>query len=230
MRPEDVELSPLAELRVLTEVPRLLLRLPWLVLGQPRGRGEPVMVIPGYGASDAATAVLRAYLGTLGYSVQGWGLGRNRGGVGKLMPRVLDQVSKLHEETGRALRLVGWSLGGVIAREVARERPEWVDRVITMGTPVIGGPKYTAVADKYRERGFDIEAIAAQVALREARPIEVPVTAIYSRHDGIVRWPACVDRINTQVQHVEVVSSHFGLGFHPDVYRLLAGRLAGVSR
>lgn len=126
------------------------------------------------------------------------------------------------EETGRPVRLVGWSLGGYLVREVARERPDLVEKVITLGTPVIGGPKYTASAPMYTKKGYDLDVIEAGVAEREAVPIRVPIEAIYSRTDGIVAWRACIDHHNPDVRHHEVVASHLGLVASPSVFRLVA--------
>ena len=104
-----------------------------------------------------------------------------------------------------------------------------MSRVITLGSPVIGGPKYTAVADVYRRQGYDLDAIEAGVADRERIPPQVPVTAIYSKTDGIVAWRACIDSQNGNIEHVEVRTTHLGLGFAPGVYRVIAQRMASSS-
>jgi pimeloyl-ACP methyl ester carboxylesterase len=220
--------SPLRTLReaaVGLEVLRLLAGLRGLGR-HPRGAGEPVMVLPGFGAGDASTLVLRTHLRRLGYRVTGWGLGVNRGDVPRLMGEVARAVAERAGREGAPLRLVGWSLGGVLAREAARDVPEHVDRVITLGTPVVGGPRYTATARIYEARGEDLAAIEAAVEERERTPIRVPVTAVYSEQDGIVDWRACIDRWNPQVEHVRVRATHVGLGFSPQVLRLVAERLA----
>jgi pimeloyl-ACP methyl ester carboxylesterase len=157
-------------------------------------------------------------------------MGRNHGNVPELIPRVTERTVRLAESAGQAVRLVGWSLGGYLAREAAREQPDSVAQVVTLGSPIIGGPKYTAVAEYYRRRGEDLDAIEAEVAEREQTPIQVPVTAIYSRSDGIVAWQACIDRSNPQVEHVEVETTHVGLGLSPEVYRIIARRLAPRSQ
>jgi pimeloyl-ACP methyl ester carboxylesterase len=204
---------------------QLLLRAPELARA-PRGGGEPVLVLPGFAASDASTAALRSYLRWLGYDARGWGLGTNRGDLPALVPRVIALLEDRAAAARGRVRCVGWSLGGNLAREAARERPDLVERVVTLGTPAVGGPKYTGVARIYRRRGGDLDAIEARVAERERVPIRVPVTAIYSRRDGIVAWQACIDRSSPDVEHVEVSATHLGLGFHPDVYRVVADRLA----
>ena len=142
------------ETRGLLELPRLMLRFRDLAR-QPRGQGQPVLLLPGYGAGDGSTAILKSYLRLLGYRVRGWGLGRNSGDVPDLMPRVLKRISSFARRTQQEVRLIGWSLGGYLAREAARERPDLVHRVITLGTPVVGGPKYTVVARRFHRRGID---------------------------------------------------------------------------
>jgi pimeloyl-ACP methyl ester carboxylesterase len=121
------------------------------------------------------------------------------------------------------VRLIGWSLGGYLAREAARARPDLVHRVITLGTPVVGGPKYTVVARWFRR---DMAAIEAEIELRNQISLRTPVTAIYSRADAIVAWEACIDHNGSAVEHVEVRTTHVGLGFSPEVYKIIAQRLA----
>jgi pimeloyl-ACP methyl ester carboxylesterase len=191
----------------------------------PRGTGERVLALPGFAASDVSTAVLRLVLRGLGHDARGWGLGRNGGDVRALLPRVRRLVASHAHETGRPVRLVGWSLGGVLAREVAREEPELVDRIVTMGSPIVGGPRYTATARMMRRRGVDFDAIDAAIAAREQRPIQVPMTVIYSKRDGIVAWQACVDETNPFVEHHVVDSTHLGLGFHAEVLAIVARAL-----
>lgn len=207
------------------EFTRLVAASPTLAL-QARGSGEPVMVLPGLGASNTSTVLLRSYLSWLGYSVQGWTLGRNRGNVQKLLPQVVDQVRQTHAQSGSKVNIVGWSLGGVLAREVARDYPETVRQVVTMGTPVVGGPKYTSLGGLFERRGRDLDEIEATIAARESTPISVPVTSIYSKRDGVVGWQASIDRHTAQVEHIEVRATHLGLGISPDVFKILARKLA----
>jgi pimeloyl-ACP methyl ester carboxylesterase len=217
------------EVRGLMELLRLLLSLPMLTR-QARGAGEPVLILPGCGGGDGSTTILKAYLRLLGYRARGWGLGRNQGDFVNLLPRVLKRVASFSRRSEQKVALIGWSFGGYLARELARERPDLISRVITLGTPVIGGPKYTALSEMYRKRGIDIEAIAAEVDFRnQAAPLETPVVAIYSRIDALVAWQACIDHQTPNVEHVEVRSAHYGLGFSPDVYRIIAQRLAQAN-
>jgi pimeloyl-ACP methyl ester carboxylesterase len=215
----------LREAAGLLELPRLVLHAPRLAR-VPRGTGDPVLVLPGYSTTDASTAPLRAYLAWLGWDVRGWGLGRNGGDAPALHRRLVPVVERLAAAGGRRVRLVGWSLGGYLAREVARDLPDAVERVVTLGSPVIGGPKYTAVAHAYRRRGHDLDALEAAVAARCRVPLAVPVTAIYSRTDGVVLWQACRDDRSPNVEHVEVSTTHVGLGFCADVWEVVARKLA----
>ena len=209
----------------LIELPRLLVRFPALAL-QPRGRGQPVVIVPGYGAGDGSTAILKSYLRMLGYRARGWGMGRNRGPASELLPRILKRVSSLARRSNKKVHVIGWSFGGYLARELARERADLVGKVITLGTPVIGGPKYTVIANRFRRRGIDVEAIAAEVELRNQIAFKVPVVAIYSRRDAMVAWQACIDRSASNVEYIEVRTTHFGFGFSPEVYKIIAQRLA----
>lgn len=213
------------EARGLIELPRLLLRFPSLAR-QPRGNGEPILILPGYGAGDGSTMILKGYLRLLGYRARGWGLGRNRGAASESLPRLLRRLGNLSRRSKQKVAIIGWSFGGYLARELARDRPDLVRLVITLGTPVVGGPKYTAAAKSYRKRGIDIEAIAAEVEQRSRMAnLEVPVVAIYSRTDSVVAWQACIDGQTPNIEHVEVISTHLGFGFSADVYKIIAVRL-----
>jgi pimeloyl-ACP methyl ester carboxylesterase len=188
------------------------------------------MILPGYGAGDTSTIFLKCYLRFLGYRARGWGLGRNTGNARGLLPQIVKRTDSLAQRSRRKVHLIGWSFGGYLARELARERADLVGRVITLGTPVVGGPKYTVVADSFRRLGIDVDAIAAEVEKRNAVALCAPVTAIYSRQDAIVAWQACIDRSAPNVEHVEVRTTHFGFGFSPEVYKIIAQRLATGGR
>ena len=218
----------LREARGLIELPRLLIRFPELVR-QPRGNGQPVLILPGYGSSDVSTALLKGYLRLLGYRARGWGLGRNNGNVVELLPRILKRATSLARRSDHKVHLIGWSFGGYLARELARERADLIGHVVTLGTPVVGGPKYTVFAKSFQRRGIDVEAIAAAIEIRNKISMCTPVIAIYSRRDGVVAWRACIDSNGTNVEHVEVRTTHFGFGFSADVYKIIAQRLAGIA-
>lgn len=191
----------------------------------PRGEG-PVLVLPGMGVGDLSTLSLRRYLRALGHDARGWGLGRHRPDAARTLSRLLPRLEELAATARRPVALVGWSLGGVVARELARLRPDLVRRVITLGAPVVGGVRHTAIAGLFRLQGWDLDEVARRVEAASAVPIRVPVTAIWSRRDGIVAWQACVDSRTPGAENLEASSCHWGLGLDPEVLLAVAERLA----
>ena len=195
----------------------------WFAL--PRGRAvtsRTVVLLPGFGAGPRSLVALKRHLRRRGHAAVDWGLGRNTGRVPQLRDALRERVAALVHETGEPVTLVGWSLGGYIARELAREHPELVRRIVTLGSPVVGGPRFTATAHWYVAQGFDLDQIERAVKDRYARPLNTPVVAIYSKRDGVVAWQACIDRWSPDVRNVEVDESHFGMGFAPAVLRIVA--------
>src|SRR4051794_650613 len=170
-------LAALQFARLIGASPRLLLA--------PRGDGSVVIDVPGWRAPEASNAPLRAYLRALGWNARGWGLGTNVGDPRVNGRQLAREVAETVEREGRPVALVGWSLGGVISREIARNLPEAVRRVITFGSPVVGGPTHTITASAF---GKEETRRAAQVSeqLDADNPIHVPITAIYTRRDGVV--------------------------------------------
>ncbi|HET9695069.1 MAG TPA: alpha/beta fold hydrolase [Steroidobacteraceae bacterium] len=191
----------------------------------PRGRAavsRPVMLLPGFGGGPRSLVALKRYLRRRGHDADDWGLGRNTGRVPQLRAALQGRVEARVREAGEPIVCVGWSLGGYLAREFARENPSLVRKVVTLGSPVVGGPRFTATARWYASNGFDLQEIENAVKGRYARPLETPVVAIYSKRDGVVAWQACIDRWSPNVRHVEVDESHLGMGFAPGVLRIVA--------
>ena len=170
---------------------RLALRAPWL-LRAPRGDGSVVVDVPGWKAGEPSMAPIRGFLRALGHDARAWGLGVNRGDPERDRDRLVPLLEPLVAERG-PVALVGWSLGGVVAREVARARPDLVRTVATFGTPVIGGPAHT-VGARSMDPAYTARIVRLQRELDQDRPIRVPVTTIYSRRDRIVDWRASIDR------------------------------------
>ncbi len=225
--------SPLAmllELRAPLDWASLVYRAPQLVRA-PKGDGRPVMLIPGYGTDETSMRPLGRYLEYLGYDVYDWGQGRNRGDVENDIRRVGQRTQEICEARGdQPVTLIGWSLGGVSAREAARLFEPSVREVITLGTPIIGGPKYTSVGRQFaRKANLDLDAFELEVHQRNAIGIKQPVTSIYSKADGVVSWRASVDSYNPQARNIEVRSSHFGLGANGKVWNLIARLLSESS-
>lgn len=206
------------------ELPKLLLRAPELATLKTR-TPRHIMVLPGFGAGDASTFPLRSYLSYVGHNVTGWDRGLNVQDVQATLDELVAVIDRKTSELGVPIVLVGWSLGGYLAREVARDLPDRIEQVFTLGSPIIGGPKYTQVAPLYRAQGVDVDWIEQAVMERESVTLNSRVTAVYSKNDGVVAWQACIDKKSPNVEHVEVTASHIGLGISADVYRIIASAL-----
>ena len=196
----------------------------------PRGEPHPVLVLPGLLASDLSTRVLRTWLGRLGHPVVGWALGRNRGPTEEVVSELPLLVDRLAREHGTSVSIVGWSLGGIYARRLARRAPRQVRQVISLGSPfaltdrpVDGSPDasvYQRLAPGHGGRRLH----PSRGSL--ARPLPVPSTAVYSRWDGVVDWRACRQEPGPTSENIAVRSSHLGMGHDPAVLWVVADRLA----
>jgi hypothetical protein len=193
----------------------------------PRGDGHPVLVLPGFLAADDSTRPLRSYLKRLGYSAHPWLLGRNLGARGSVRERLASRAAALADRFGRKITLVGWSLGGIYARELAKRMPDRVRQVITLGSPFGDVARPTSFARWFesasgRDLGSEMSDVVARI--RSAPP--VPATAIYSKSDGITHWRACRESDGPRRENIEVPGSHCGLGWNPLVLWAIADRLA----
>ena len=196
----------------------------WLPRARTRDRGE-ALLLPGFGSGPAAMFALKRTVENAGFDTSDWGLGFNGGDVPTLLAAFSRRVAESFERSGRPVTLVGWSLGGSIAREAARDLPAAVAKVITLGTPVFGGPRYTATADFYERQGIDVREIEQATIERFDKPLNVPVVALYSRNDGVVSWEACIDRWSPDVEHIEVKASHLGMGFARESLKIVANKI-----
>lgn len=194
----------------------------------PRGDGHPVLVLPGLAANDATTLLLRAFLRDRGYKPHGWRLGTNWGprpGVEEAIRVRLDELAQRH---GRKVSLIGWSLGGIFARELARAAPQHVRSVISLGSGFAIQPTATTVGSLFELlSGIKIdEWVDNEQAEIFRRPPPVPTTSIYSRTDEIVAWQGCLEQEGPYSENIEIRSSHSGLGHHPAALYAIADRLA----
>jgi len=240
-------LGLLGEVRVLIDVAHVIGDFALSPFRARRPRKDLLVILaPGFGSDERYLVPLRRRLEREGFAAEGWGLGRNLAGIDLrhtledlsdrwsfeprddyhgeaavplLVDRFIERLTVRSRETGLPIVLVGWSLGGYICREAARDLPDAVERVVTLGSPTVGGPKYTAAAPFFRKRGLDLDWIEREVSKRESNPIRQPVTAIYSKSDGIVAWRACIDRHSPNVRHVEVDAPHLGMGFNRTTWR-----------
>lgn len=211
----------LGELRAAVEPWRLIAASPRLAKA-PRGRGQRVIDLPGWRAPEASNLPLRTYLRALGYDARAWGLGVNRGTPEADAEKLAAELAA--DPDAPPIALVGWSLGGTIAREIARAVPDRIACVITYGSPVIGGPTHTLGADSFGpEECARVDRLVRRYDTE--LPIKTPITAILTRRDAVVDWRACVDRSSIDVRHVEVTSTHLSMGFDPDVWSTVAQTL-----
>jgi pimeloyl-ACP methyl ester carboxylesterase len=225
LRPPSLFLM-LAETRALFELNSSLLLSP-LLLRAPRGDGHPVLALPGFLASDLSMAPMRRYLKELGYDTHAWSMGRNFGGVASKRGALRDLLRRIHEATGRKVSLVGWSLGGVYARDLALQMPDMVRSVITLGSPFANDIRATNATRLYE--ALTGEAVDDNPEIREAiaGDLPVPATSIYSRTDGIVNWHTSLLRPSETAENIEVhLASHIGLGVNPAALWAVADRLA----
>ena len=197
----------------------------------PGGDGHAVLVCPGFLTSDRSTGLLRRFINTKGYSVHGWELGRNMGPgtAGENGDRLAERVIALYRQSRRKVSLVGWSLGGVLARELAKRLPDQVRQVITLGSPLAVGPRSTTVSWIYSRIGdtpFSGEEMQRLMANVREPPTHSPSTAIFSKSDGIVPWRGAIEPKAPNTDNIEVHASHCGLGVNPFVYFAIADRLA----
>jgi len=212
--------------RAIQELGAFVGALPLLSLA-PRGDGHPVLVLPGLIASDVSTGPLRAFLRGKGYQVSGWQQGRNLGLREGVQDEMVDLLVRMNNTSRRKVSLVGWSLGGLYARQLAKMMPERVRSVITLGSPFAGSPRSTnawRVYEMASGRRADEEDPRFGGALSVPPP--VPTTAIFSRTDGICAWQGCVEKTSAQSESIEVESSHCGMGHHPAAVYAVADRLA----
>lgn len=195
----------------------------------PRGDGHSVIVFPGLASDRRATAPLVNYCRELGYNACDWGRGLNtgpRGDVAQWLDDLARHVGDLGHRAGGPMTLIGWSLGGIYARECAKLLRGRVRQVITIGSPFAGTEKATRVGWLYRLVSGQPARIAPDLAARLACPPPVPTSSIYSRSDGIVAWQACLQAEGRSYENIEVQGSHCGMAWNSAVLAIVADRLA----
>jgi len=216
--------------RALTELASLPLMSP-LLLSAPMGDGHPVMVLPGFVAGDRSTIALRRFLQNRGYRPYAWELGQNFGPltIGPEGELLSVRLMSIFRKTRRKVTLIGWSLGGIMARELAKALPNQVRQVITLGSPFNGNPRASNVARFYEMiSGQPLESDDAQDLIQSMRtpPPGIPCTSIYTKTDGVVAWQNCVENPSPLTDNIEVYASHCGLGVNASVLYAVADRLA----
>lgn len=194
----------------------------------PRGDGHGVLVLPGFMASDYSTAPLRRLLCDLGYDCAGWNLGRNVRVDQARIEAMMACVDEVHDRTGRPISIVGWSLGGVFARELAKLSPDKVRLVISLGSPISDDRNHTNARRLFEYlNGREPEVMKGGNFQKLAEAPPVPTTSILTRSDGVVHWRGSVQRCGREdCENIEVLASHCGLGVNPAAVYAIADRLA----
>jgi pimeloyl-ACP methyl ester carboxylesterase len=225
LRPPGLVLL-LAEARGIFELNASLLLSPFL-LRAPRGDGHPVLTLPGFLASDLSMAPMRRYLAELGYNTHAWRMGRNTGGVVRMRGALRDRLREVFADTGRKVSIVGWSLGGVYARDLALQAPEMVRYVVTLGSPFANDVRATNATRLYEALSGETVDQYSELSSAIAGDLPVPTSAIYSRADGVVNWRTARLRPSATAENIEVYfASHVGLGVNPAALWAVADRLA----
>ena len=215
-----------------TEPLRAVLEFCAVKLGQAqvvRGDGHPVIVYPGLGAGALTTAPLRAHLETCGFTVYDWELGVNTGPDGPFdgwLAGLVERVRQVQARHRRKVSLVGWSLGGVYAREVAKLCPRHVRQVVTLATPHRAIDDANHAGTIYRLFGGSTSQLTPELLARLGECPPVPVTSVYSESDGVVCWRACLEEPGARAENIAVDASHLGMPSHPEVLGIVAHRLA----
>ena len=198
----------------------------WPLLARaPRGDGHPVLVLPGLTAGDTTTWPLRRFIERCGYAAYPWELGLNFGPREGTVHKLLKRIRAIEREHGRKVSLVGWSLGGAMARVLAVREPGRVRQVISLGSPLTGHPKATN-AWRLFELVSGISADDPRLRALMSRHPPVPSTSILSKTDGVVSWMASLIPSNARSENIEVSGSHCGMGANPAVLWAIADRLA----
>jgi pimeloyl-ACP methyl ester carboxylesterase len=225
LRPPSLGLL-LAEARSIFEFNASVLLSP-LLLRAPRGDGHPVLTLPGFLASDLSMVPMRHYLGELGYATEAWRMGRNVGGVARLRAALLDRLAEIHKAAARKVSIVGWSLGGVYARDLALQAPDMVRYVVTLGSPFASDVRATNATRLYEALTGETAEAYPELRAAISGDLPVPTTSIYSRADGVVNWQTCRLRPSDTAENIEIyLASHIGLGVNPAALWAVADRLA----
>jgi pimeloyl-ACP methyl ester carboxylesterase len=225
LRPPGLTLL-LAEVRGIFEFNASLLLSP-VLMRAPRGDGHPVLTLPGFLASDLSMAPMRRYLSELGYDTRAWAMGRNIGGVARMRAALLDRLAQIYASAGRKVSIVGWSLGGVYARDLALQAPEMVRYVVTLASPFAGDVSATNATWLYEALSGEVAGHYPDLLKALGGDLPVPTSSLYSRADGIVNWRTCHLRPSPTAENIEVyLASHVGLGVNPAALWAVADRLA----
>jgi len=229
--------KPPSLFNTLTELPRTLVEMGSLFTSfpllskLPKGDLHPVLLLPGFMASDDSTLMLRRYLLRMGYEPLPWSLGRNTGNLELFETRLTERFRQLSKTYPGKISIIGQSLGGVYARDLAHRFPDKIRQVITLGSPfrsMAAGATSPIVTELFkRQSGMSIEEMRVKLEdINAHKSPGVPTTAIFSKGDGVVNWRVCLEGDGDQTESIEIRGSHCGMGFNPLIYCIVADRLS----
>lgn len=221
----------------LTELPRSLIELSSLfaalptLSNLPKGDRHPILLLPGFMAGDSSTLMLRRFLLYMGYEPLPWTLGRNTGSLEQFEEKLINRFYQLARTYNEKISIIGQSLGGVFARNIAHRFPDHVRQVITLGSPfgaMAASSTNQLVTALFRQQsGLSVEEMSSKISGIEAgKSPSVPSTAIFSKGDGVVNWRVCREDAGYQTESIEVSGSHCGMGFNPLIYYIVSDRLS----
>ena len=201
-----------------------------------RADSKIVMLIPGFMAGDATLIPLAHFLRLLGHRTVFSGITSNSRCPRDTLKDLTKRLTRAHDRFGQRIVLIGQSLGGVYARALARDNPDLVERAITLGSPIRRPRDYAnhAVANiatsvavlRGKANGCLSESCECGLRITDEAPVDVPITVVYSRTDGVVHWQSCVDRSGLKnVENVEILGSHCGMAVNVEAFRVIADRL-----
>lgn len=236
----DVDAAPLPPLVASQRAPSALLMalegravfewsayfMSWPVLRKaPKGDGHPVLVLPGLIANDSTTWPVRRLLEQLGYATYPWAQGFNVGPQDHIVQNLTDTIKRLTDEHQKSVSLLGWSLGGSMARALATRMPDEIRSVITLGSPHGGDPRHTN-AWRVFELVSGLKADDPALHAELTAPPQVPMTSIMSKTDGVVAWQMSLTPEHPLYENIEISATHLGMGANPAVLWAIADRLA----
>ena len=194
---------------------------------EKKGDGHPVLVLPGFMASDKSTIFLRKFINKRGYNAISWDLGRNTAEL-EILDLLFLKLEEIYEKYQQKISIIGWSLGGVYARQLAKEKPHLVRQVITLGSPFrdIAAPNNASWVYNWISGGKRVVDIDPELLADIPKAATVPTTAIYTKEDGVVSWEVCIEEEETAIhQNIQVRGSHIGLGINASVLKIIEDRL-----
>ncbi len=218
--------TALSESRALLELSEYFIKLPSLI-SKKRGTGQPVLVIPGFSTGDSATYLMRWYLREQNFRPEPWNLGINTGPKKVLYTGIVNRIKEITDQYSEPVSLVGWSLGGLFAREIAKEHSSEIRNVVTLGSPF--ARRFTSITstEYFKRHGInDLDYLDPERLSQLNVSPPHPCTSIYSKSDSLINWTHCIDNNPGKIDNIEVIGSHFGLCHNPSALIALADRLS----